>query len=65
MTDAEARDEIRAAIAWYDARGLCWLSVVTFIGIRALFGGWSELVRSLRPFGGNYGTRRGVQSPAR
>jgi hypothetical protein len=48
MTAAEARDEIRDAINWYDAKGKCWLSVVTFIGIKALFGGWWELVRSLR-----------------
>lgn len=48
MTDAEARDEIRAAIEWYDGKGKCWLSVVTFIGIRALFGGFHELVRSVR-----------------
>ncbi len=49
MTDVEARDEIRDAIAYYDARGLCWLSVVTFIGIKALFGGWLELLDSIRP----------------
>jgi hypothetical protein len=48
VTDAEARGEIRAAIEWYDAQGKCWLSVVTFIGIRALFGGWLELVRQVR-----------------
>jgi hypothetical protein len=53
MTDANARDEIRAAIEWYDARGKCWLSVVTWIGIRALFGSWRELTDSVRrPFAG-------------
>lgn len=44
----EAREEIRAAIIYYDERGLCWLSVVTFIGIKALFGSFSELLRSAR-----------------
>lgn len=48
MNDAEAREEIRAAIVYYDEHGWCWLSVVTFIGIRALFGGWHELIKSLR-----------------
>jgi hypothetical protein len=48
MTDEEAREEIRAAIAHYDERGQCWLSVVTFLGIKWCFGGWYELCRSIR-----------------
>lgn len=43
MTNAEIREEIKAAIAWYEERGKCWLSVVTFIGFRALFGTWAEV----------------------
>lgn len=48
MANEEAKAEILSAIEWYDARGLCWLSVVTYIGIKALFGSWYELVASVR-----------------
>lgn len=58
MTAEEARDEIKAAIEWYEARGLCWLSVVTFLGIRWCFGGFYELVDQLRP--GGRGRKRRV-----
>lgn len=52
MSDEEARAEIRAAIDWYDERGRCWLSAVTFIGICWAFGSWSEFVASVRrPWG--------------
>lgn len=49
MTDSEARDEIKAAIEYYESRGLCWISVVTYLAIRATFGGWLELLDSIRP----------------
>lgn len=45
---ADFREEIKAAIAYYEEHGKCWLSVVTFIGIKALFGGWFELTNDLR-----------------
>jgi hypothetical protein len=45
--EGEAMREIREAIKWYDERKQSWLSVVTFIGIRALFGGWFELLHSI------------------
>lgn len=32
MTPEEQRDEIRAIIAYYDARGLDWLDVVAYHG---------------------------------
>lgn len=48
MTKAAARQEMRDAITYYEGRGLCWVSVVTYIGITALFGGWRELVDGLR-----------------
>lgn len=48
MTNVEAREEIRNAIAFYDGRGSCWVSAVTFIGIKALFGGWLELTKALQ-----------------
>jgi hypothetical protein len=43
-----AESEIIAAIDWYTRRGKSWISVVTYIGICHLFGGWSELCRQLR-----------------
>lgn len=52
MTDEEARAEIRAAIEYFDERGRCWLSVVTFIGICWAFGSWTEFIASVRrPWG--------------
>jgi hypothetical protein len=45
----KAREEIRDAIEYYDRRGWDWVSVVTYIGIRHMFGSWSELVAELRP----------------
>lgn len=44
-----AQQEIMDAIAFYDERKWNWVSVVTFIGIKHLFGGWLELERLLRP----------------
>ena len=44
----KAMEEIRDAIRFYDERGSDWVSVVTFIGITHLFGGWEKLVASLR-----------------
>ncbi len=52
MTSAKAREEILAAITFYEERGTCWISVVTYLGINHLFGSWSELVGNLRrPWG--------------
>jgi len=48
VTDTEAREEIKAAIEHYEARGACWLSAVTFLGIRQIFGSWYELVDGVR-----------------
>ena len=42
-----AQMEIMNAIAFYEDRGSDWLSVVTFLGIKHLFGGWHELTRGL------------------
>jgi hypothetical protein len=42
VTRTEAREEIVAAIAFYDERSADWLDAVVFIGLKALFGGWAE-----------------------
>jgi hypothetical protein len=44
----EALEEMREAIDHYDRCGYDWTSVVTYIGIKHLFGGWQELQRGIR-----------------
>lgn len=50
MSRAEARADILAAIQHYDECGNDWLDVVTYIGICALFGSWSELCDQFQPW---------------
>lgn len=42
--DVDARDEIRAAIIFYEKRGWCWLNVVAFISAQAT-GHWQSTLR--------------------
>ncbi len=49
MTAKECREEMLAAIDWYQARGDCWISIVTYIGICYLFGSWANLGNHYRP----------------
>ncbi len=51
-TDEKAentREDMLAAIEFYSKRGHCWISVVTYLGICHMFGGWGDLLDGLRP----------------
>lgn len=51
MTADECRQDIKDCIAFYEARGSCWVSAVTYIGICYLWGGsWMDLERCFRPY---------------
>lgn len=48
MSNAECREEVKACIAWYEARGADWLPAVAWITFRHWFGSFSELANQLR-----------------